>query len=119
MDMISTQGGILIYLRQEGRGIGLINKMEAYKLQDQGLDTIQANIHLGFQPDERDFGVAIHILEDLGVSSIQLLTNNPEKMAAIDQSSLHLAGRVPLVIPSNADNAPYMKTKQQVMGHLL
>jgi len=119
MDKISAEGGVLIYLRQEGRGIGLINKMEAYQLQDTGMDTVQANIHLGFQPDERDFGLAIEILHDLQISSVRLLTNNPDKIDAFSQSSISLAERVPLIIPSVADNQSYLRTKQEVMGHLL
>lgn len=119
MDLISQQGGIMLYLRQEGRGIGLISKMEAYRLQDQGLDTVQANMHLGFQPDERDFTLAVTMLQTLQVHAIQLLTNNPEKIAAIENSPIVLAGRVPLVIPAGADNASYLKTKQEMLGHLL
>ncbi len=119
MDQIKAEGGVLIYLRQEGRGIGLINKMEAYQLQDSGMDTVQANIHLGFRPDARDYGLAIQILQDLQISSVRLLTNNPDKLDAFSGSPVSLAERVPLIIPSVADNQSYLRTKQEVMGHLL
>jgi GTP cyclohydrolase II len=119
MRLISRVGGIMIYLRQEGRGIGLINKLEAYNLQDQGLDTIEANVHLGFSPDERDFDIAIDILRDLGVKAIDLITNNPEKMAAIDKSEIHFGKRIPIVIPSKTENEQYLEVKRQMMGHLL
>lgn len=119
MRIIEQSGGVMLYLRQEGRGIGLINKLEAYNLQDKGYDTIEANVHLGFEPDERDFDVAIQILKDLGITSIDLITNNPDKILAIDQSSITLNKRIPIVIPSKAENAHYLKVKQDVMGHLL
>jgi GTP cyclohydrolase II len=119
MKIISENSGIMIYLRQEGRGIGLINKLEAYNLQDNGLDTIEANIHLGFEPDERDFDIAIDILSDLGVEKIFLITNNPDKIAAIDQSKLQLVKRIPIIIPAKTENKAYLKTKQDYMGHLL
>jgi GTP cyclohydrolase II len=109
----------MIYLRQEGRGIGLINKLDAYNLQDKGLDTFEANVHLGFEPDERDFNIAIEILKDLNISSIELITNNPDKIAAIDHSPIILTKRIPVVIPSHAENEKYIKIKQDVMGHLL
>ncbi|MBL0100957.1 MAG: GTP cyclohydrolase II [Saprospiraceae bacterium] len=119
MGIIGSQGGIMIYLRQEGRGIGLINKLEAYELQEVGYDTIQANIHLGFEPDERDFAIAIEILLDLGVKMIDIITNNPDKIAAIDNSSIQLGSRIPVVIPSHAENKKYLKVKEDKMGHLL
>ena len=119
MNIISQQKGLMIYLRQEGRGIGLINKLQAYNLQNKGMDTFEANIHLGFEPDERDFQIAIDILDDLNIGSIELITNNPEKIAAIDQSSINLAKRIPLIIPSKSENERYLKVKQDVMGHLL
>lgn len=119
MSYISKHGGIMIYLRQEGRGIGLTNKLSAYNLQDKGLDTIEANIHLGFEPDERDFEEAICILHDLGVKQIDLLTNNPEKVAAIEDSDIILRQRIPLIIPSKSQNAAYLQVKKDIMGHLL
>ncbi len=112
-------GGILIYLRQEGRGIGLVNKLRAYNLQDDGLDTVEANIHLGFEPDERHYDIAIRILEILGVEQITLLTNNPEKVEAIRESSVRLVGREPLIVPVRASNKDYMETKENYFGHLL
>lgn len=119
LDYISEYGGILIYLRQEGRGIGLINKLQAYNLQAQGLDTIEANVHLGFKPDQRDFGISVQILEDLEVREIDLLTNNPEKISAIDESSIRLRTRIPLVIPPMTENEKYLEVKAKIMGHLL
>lgn len=119
LDYIQEHGGILIYLRQEGRGIGLINKLQAYNLQAQGLDTIEANVHLGFKPDQRDFGISVQILEDLHVSVIDLLTNNPEKISAIDESSIQLRSRIPVVIPPLSENEKYMEVKAKIMGHLL
>ncbi len=119
MKIIQANHGVMIYLRQEGRGIGLINKLEAYNLQDVGYDTIEANVHLGFEPDERDFDIAIDILNDLGISQIELITNNPEKIAAIDNSSVLLIKRIPVIIPSKSENQQYLKVKQEIMGHLL
>ncbi|HRO73103.1 MAG TPA: GTP cyclohydrolase II RibA, partial [Saprospiraceae bacterium] len=114
----SQYHGVLVYLRQEGRGIGLINKLDAYNLQDEGLSTIEANIHLGFEPDERDFDIAITILKDLNINRIDLLTNNPEKIAAIDHSDIVLHSRIPLIIPSKRENESYLKVKANEMGHL-
>ena len=119
MNIISIRKGLMIYLRQEGRGIGLINKLEAYNLQDKGLDTFQANVHLGFEPDERDFNIAIDILKDLKISSIELITNNPEKIATIDHSTIKLIKRIPLIISPKSENERYLKVKQDIMGHLL
>lgn len=116
---IGQDGGILIYLRQEGRGIGLVNKLKAYQLQDQGLDTVEANVHLGFEPDERHYDVAVDILEILGVHEIILMTNNPEKVDAIKESSVKLVGREPLIVPTRDSNKEYMKTKEDYFGHLL
>lgn len=118
MEYISQYHGVLVYLRQEGRGIGLINKLDAYNLQDEGLSTIEANIHLGFEPDERDFDIAITILKDLNINRIDLLTNNPEKIAAIDHSDIVLHSRIPLIIPSKRENESYLKVKANEMGHL-
>lgn len=110
--------GILIYLRQEGRGIGLLNKLRAYNLQDDGLDTVEANIHLGFKPDERDYSVAVDMLEDLGVMAIRLLTNNPNKVAAFERSRVRVIERVPLVVSETAENANYLETKRRRLGHM-
>lgn len=115
---IAEAGGMLLYLRQEGRGIGIINKLKAYQLQDQGLNTIDANIHLGLEVDGRQYGIAIAMLQDLEVSQLHLLTNNPEKLNALDQSNIEVLTRVPIVIPPKAENADYLKTKQEDMGHL-
>jgi GTP cyclohydrolase II len=110
---------VLIYLRQEGRRIGLLNKLRAYRLQDGGLDTVEANLHLGFDADQRDYAVAIAVLEDLGISAIRLLTNNPAKIAAFDRSSVRVVTRVPLVAPVTDHNRGYLKVKQSRLGHLL
>ena len=110
--------GILIYLRQEGRGIGLLNKLRAYNLQDDGLDTVEANIHLGFEPDERDYSIAVDILEELGVTAVRLLTNNPNKVAAFERSRVEVIERVPLVVSETAENANYLETKRRRLGHM-
>ena len=112
-------GGILLYLAQEGRGIGLINKLRAYDLQDQGYDTVDANMRLGFQSDERRFGIASEILKHLGFSKIRLLTNNPDKMAGLAAEGIEVVERVPHSFPSNAHNAGYLKVKARKSGHLL
>lgn len=118
--IIQEQGGVLIYLRQEGRGIGLINKMRAYELQDQGLNTADANLHLGFAADGRSYEDAIAILKDLGIEQITLLTNNPEKIKALDDAgSVEVIGRKPLIIKPRKENDDYLRTKQDVFGHLL
>jgi GTP cyclohydrolase II len=119
LDMIGAQGGILLYLRQEGRGIGIINKLRAYQLQDQGIDTAAANTHLGFKIDERSYEEAVMILEDLGVRKLNLLTNNPEKIKAFSQGTIQLKERIPLVIEPVSANEHYLLTKKNIMGHLL
>ncbi len=118
MRMAAERGGIVIYLRQEGRGIGLTNKLKAYQLQDRGLDTVEANTHLGFEPDARHYEVAIKILQDLGVDQIELLTNNPEKIDALEHSPVKIVRRIPIVVPAKKENADYLHTKKTVMGHL-
>ena len=119
MTKVVEEGGIVLYLRQEGRGIGLVNKMHAYNLQDQGFNTAEANTELGFEVDSREFDIAIKILEDLGVSKVRLMTNNPEKLAAFDDTSVSIVERVPLEIPPRQENKFYLSTKKRVMGHLL
>lgn len=120
MQMIAEQGaGVLIYLRQEGRGIGLLEKLRAYNLQDEGYDTVDANLLLGHQADERDYTVAARILEDLGVLSIRLITNNPTKIQNLEKQNIIVAERVPIVPTVNGDNASYLQTKVQRMNHLL
>jgi GTP cyclohydrolase II len=120
MSIISEVGrGVIVYLRQEGRGIGLLEKLRAYNLQDEGYDTVEANLLLGHQADERDYTVAARILEDLSVKSILLLTNNPTKIEALTDLGISITARVPLQATINADNAAYLKTKARRMHHLL
>ncbi len=117
---IANEGrGILVYLRQEGRGIGLLNKIRAYALQDQGADTVEANIHLGLPVDARDFGIGAQILSQLGVRKLRLLTNNPKKMTALSGFNLEIVDRVPLVVGENPHNQKYLRTKQTKLGHML
>lgn len=111
--------GVLVYLNQEGRGIGLINKIKAYALQDKGLDTVQANLALGLKPDLREYGIGAQILADQGLTSIRILTNNPRKIVGIEGYGLTVAERVHLQMPSNKHTAGYLKTKREKMGHLL
>ncbi len=111
--------GVLLYLRQEGRGIGLINKIRAYQLQDSGLDTVDANVALGFRDDERDYGVAAHILASLTVRSVRLMTNNPKKIEQLERYGTQVSGRVPHVIPANEHNGAYLRTKAVRSGHLM
>ena len=119
MEMIATEGqGILVYLRQEGRGIGFPNKMKAYRLQEQGHDTVEANLALGFAPDERSYDVGARILRDLGIAAVRLLTNNPDKVAALETQGVVVVDRVPLVIAPNAMNMNYLRIKSEKMGHL-
>lgn len=117
---IEAEGcGVVLYMRQEGRGIGLANKMRAYELQDQGKDTVEANVLLGFAPDERDYGIGAQILADLGLSSIRLMTNNPAKRAGLEGYGLSISERVPLIMPVNEYDKNYMKVKRAKMGHIL
>ncbi|MCG6186439.1 bifunctional 3,4-dihydroxy-2-butanone-4-phosphate synthase/GTP cyclohydrolase II [Maribellus maritimus] len=120
MEMIDKEGkGVIVYMMQEGRGIGLLNKIAAYKLQDQGLDTIDANIHLGFKADERDYGVGAQILRNLGVTKMRLLTNNPVKRVGLEGFGLEVVEILPVEIEPNEHNQKYLKTKRDRMGHHL
>ena len=117
---IAEEGrGVFLYMRQEGRGIGLHNKIKAYALQDNGADTVEANRQLGFPPDLRRYGVGAQILVDLGVREMRLMTNNPRKIVGLESYGLSIAERVPIVAPSNKENASYLRTKQERLGHLL
>ncbi len=120
MSQIARDGrGVIVYLDQEGRGIGLINKLKAYELQDQGVDTVEANQSLGFAPDLRNYGIGAQILRDLGLSSIRLLTNNPRKVVGLSAYGLTISERVPLVIDTTDDNRDYMVAKRDKLGHFL
>lgn len=120
MEMIEKAGkGVVVYLSQEGRGIGLMNKIAAYKLQEQGDDTVDANIHLGFQPDEREYGVGAQILRSLGVGKIRLITNNPVKRVGLESYGLEIVDNVPIIIQPNEYNKEYLETKRVRMGHKL
>jgi len=120
MQLIENEGkGVIVYLLQEGRGIGLMNKIAAYQLQEQGYDTVDANIHLGFDPDLRDYGVGAQILRELGVSKIRLITNNPVKRVGLEGYGLQIVENVPIEIKPNQYNERYLHTKQERMGHLL
>ncbi len=120
MEMVEKEGqGVVLYMNQEGRGIGLMNKMRAYKLQEEGLDTVDANTHLGFKEDERDYGVGAQILRDLGVKKIRLITNNPVKRVGLEAYGLEIVEIVPNVIKPNPYNKKYLETKQKRMGHTL
>ena len=116
---ISKEDGVLIYLRQEGRGIGLLNKIKAYALQDKGLDTVEANEQLGFKADMRDYTIGAMILADLGVKTFRLLTNNPKKIEGLEKYGLKITERIPLVIKPNTNNKKYLKAKKEKLGHYL
>jgi 3,4-dihydroxy 2-butanone 4-phosphate synthase/GTP cyclohydrolase II len=120
MKIIEEEGaGVILYMRQEGRGIGLVNKIKAYALQDDGFDTVEANEQLGFKPDLRDYGIGAQILSDLGVRNMRLLTNNPKKIKGLEGFGLKIVERVPIEIPPNGRNSKYLKVKKDKLGHLL
>ncbi|MBN2262292.1 MAG: GTP cyclohydrolase II, partial [Prolixibacteraceae bacterium] len=120
MELIEKEGkGVIVYLDQEGRGIGLLNKIKAYKLQEEGLDTVDANVHLGFAPDERDYGVGAQILRELGVKKMRLLSNNPVKRVGLEGYGLTVVENIAIEVEPNEYNQFYMKTKRDRMGHTL
>ena len=120
MEMVEAAGrGVVLYLNQEGRGIGLMAKIAAYKLQEEGYDTVDANVHLGYDPDERDYGVGAQILSMLGVKKMRLITNNPVKRVGLEAYGLEIVENVPIEIAPNPHNERYLRTKQERMGHQL
>lgn len=119
MELTAKAGGVVLYLRQEGRGIGIINKLKAYNLQDLGYNTIEANEHLHLPIDARSYDVAVQMLQAIGIKQIRLLTNNPGKIEAIDLSSIEVVERVPLMIDPKPENVEYLRTKKRDMGHLI
>jgi 3,4-dihydroxy 2-butanone 4-phosphate synthase/GTP cyclohydrolase II len=120
LERIEEEGrGVLLYMAQEGRGIGLLNKLKAYELQEQGRDTVEANVELGFPPDARDYGIGSQILAELGLSTIRILTNNPRKIAGIEGFGLRVVEQVPIEVPPNAENARYLAAKRDKLGHAL
>jgi 3,4-dihydroxy 2-butanone 4-phosphate synthase/GTP cyclohydrolase II len=120
MQMIEEAGkGVIVYIKQEGRGIGLMNKIKAYKLQEEGLDTVDANLHLGFKADERDYGVGAQILRSIGVTKFKLMSNNPVKRIGLEAYNLTIVENVPLIVKPNPYNRFYMETKKNRMGHEL
>jgi 3,4-dihydroxy 2-butanone 4-phosphate synthase/GTP cyclohydrolase II len=120
MEIVDREGkGVVLYMKQEGRGIGLLNKLKAYKLQEEGLDTVEANIKLGFDMDERDYGVGAQILRALNVSKIRLITNNPKKRVGLMGYNLEIVENVPIEIASNPHNSKYLETKRDKLGHTI
>jgi 3,4-dihydroxy 2-butanone 4-phosphate synthase/GTP cyclohydrolase II len=120
MEAVESAGaGVILYLKQEGRGIGLINKLRAYKLQEEGLDTVEANEALGFEPDERNYAVAAHMLKALGVDTVELISNNPQKREGLEEYGVSVHTTRSIHIPANPSNLRYLETKRDRMGHLL
>jgi len=119
LKFIAEQGGLVIYHRQEGRNIGLVNKVNAYALQDQGRNTIQANLELGFGEDDRDYSIVGHIFKDLGVKKLKLITNNPKKIEYVESLGVEIVERIPAITKSNKYNEAYLLTKKEQMGHIL
>ena len=120
MQMVEAEGkGAILYMNQEGRGIGLANKIRAYELQDEGFDTVEANERLGFKADQRDYGIGVQILKDLGVKSMRLLSNNPRKLVGIEGYQLSVVDWIPLEIPASEHTRRYLKTKKDKLGHKL
>ena len=120
MSMVEAEGnGVILYMNQEGRGIGLLNKLKAYELQEQGYDTVDANLKLGFGMDNRDYGIGAQILRDLGISKMRLITNNPAKRSGLAGYGLEVVERIPLHISPNVHNADYLQVKKEKMGHEL
>ncbi len=119
LKIISSKGGVLLYMAQEGRGIGLVNKIAAYHLQDHGLDTVEANLKLGLKVDAREYEIGAQILVDLGLSAIRLLTNNPKKIEGLEKFGLKIVERIPIKIKPNVKNKKYLSTKREKLGHFL
>jgi 3,4-dihydroxy 2-butanone 4-phosphate synthase / GTP cyclohydrolase II len=120
MERVAAEGrGVILYLNQEGRGIGLANKIRAYALQDQGYDTVEANERLGFGADQREYGLGVEMLRDLGVKSMRMLTNNPRKLAGVENHGMSVSELVPIEIPASESTRRYLRTKKEKLGHLL
>ena len=119
LKLISKEGGVLLYLRQEGRGIGLLNKIKAYDLQDKGMDTVEANEKLGFKADARDYTVGVQILADLGIKRMRLMTNNPKKIEGLEKYGIKIVERVPLITKPTTTNKKYLEAKKEKLGHKL